>query len=397
MTPASTPVRRSIIQRMASHIQRMASHIQRMATSPSILLTPLALLATSLAHTVGSAQEANPYWIEHGGKPVFIQQNNNGAVQTLQFVDFQDGMLVAELEDGVGQISLPVSESMVRSLNLDNSMMPGIKRMIEQGNYSGALTQLRPKAYPLIKFHQVPEAFTQLHEPIQTLIDTLITTRKFGEAEDIILNRIELDKVGLPYSESAIRLMNAYLAGGEFDKAAAITKDLPVDGPYAANIRPIIDAADALRAAGKYEAVIPLYREIEGVVPEAVKRNVQMWLAYSLVLADRVDEATPMIDSLEEPAPEDRLFSLYKLLQGSRQHRRENYGQALDLLTRGFVRAQTSYVWVPEMLYLIGDCYARAEDPIAARNVWTEIAILYPESPWAQSAERALAQLPEPE
>lgn len=352
------------------------------------------LLAASLAHSVGTAQEVNPYWIEYGREPVMIEQNNNGAVQILKFIDFQDGMLVAELEGGVGEISLPVSESMVQTLRLQNQMMPEINRMIQQGNYTGALTQLRPKAYPLIKFHEVPESFNQLHVPIRTLIDTLIAAGEFDEAEDIILNRIDLHKVGLKYSESAISLMNAYLANGQFDDAAAITKKIPVDGQYAANIRPIIDAADALRAAGKYEAVIPLYREIETVVPEELKANVQMWLAYSLVLDDRVDEATPMIDTIEEPAPEDRLFSLYKLLQGSREHRNEAYGKALDVLTRGFVRAQTSYVWVPEMLYLIGDCYARANDPLAARNVWTEIVILYPESPWAQSAESSLAELP---
>jgi hypothetical protein len=49
------------------------------------------------------------------------------------------------------------------------------------------------------------------------------------------------------------------------------------------------------------------------------------------------------------------------------------------------------------MLYLIGDCYARADDPLAARNVWTEIVILYPESPWAQSATSSLAELQNPE
>lgn len=355
------------------------------------------VLAASLIHSVGSTQEINPYWAEYGKEPVLIQQNNNGAVQTLKFVDYKDGMLVAELEGGVGEISLPVSESMVQTLRLDNTMMPEINQMIAQNNFTGALTLLRPKAYPLIKFYQVPESFTQLHVPIRTLIDTLISAGEFSEAEDLLLNRLQLDKVGLPYSESAIRLMNAYLADGEFENAAAITKQLPVSGPYAANIRPIIDAADALRAAGQYEAVIPLYREIETVVPETVKKNVQMWLAYSLVLANRVDEATPMIDRLVEPAPEERLFSLYKLLEGSREHRKENYGQALDLLTRGFVRAQTSYVWVPEMLYLIGDCYDKAGDPLAARNVWTEIVVLYPDSPWAKRAESSLARLPKPE
>ena len=351
------------------------------------------MLTVILAQATAIAQESNPYWADYGNDPVLIQQNNNGASQTLKFVDYTNDMLVAELEGGVGEVSLPVSESMVKSLRLDNSMMPEINRMITSGNYTGALTLLRPKAYPLIKFHAVPESFNQLHTPIRTLIDTLIRAKEFSEAYDI-LNRINLDKVGLKYSTSAIALMNAYLSEGDFDAAANMTKLIPVDGKYAVNIRPIVDAADALRAAGKYEAVIPLYRQIETVVPTDVKKNVQMWLAYSLVLADRVDEATPMIDALEEPQPNERLFSLYKLLQGSREHRNENYGRALDLLTRGFVRAQTSYVWVPEMLYLIGDCYARSQDHLAARNVWTEIVILYPESPWAKSAESSLTQLP---
>ena len=352
------------------------------------------LFSAAAAQSAATAQEINSYWIDYGSEPVLIQQNNNGATQTLKFVSFQDGMLVAELEGGIGEISLPVSESMVRTLRLDNSKMPEIKRRIRSGKHTAALDLLRPKAYPLIKFHQVPETFTQLHVPIRLLIDTLISAKEYNEAYDL-LNRVQLDKVGIKYSKSAIALMNTYLREGDTDKVAEMTKILPLEGQYAVNIRPIVDAADALRAAGKYEAVIPLYRRIETVVPDDVKKNMQMWLAYSLVLADRVDEATPMIDALEEPAPNERLFSLYKLLQGSRAHRGENYGQALDVLTRGFVRAQTSYVWVPEMLYLIGDCYARSEDKLAARNVWTEIAILYPESPWAKSAESSLAQLPQ--
>ncbi|TVP77908.1 MAG: tetratricopeptide repeat protein [Puniceicoccaceae bacterium] len=354
------------------------------------------LLISSMAHTLATAEETNPYWTEYGRQPVLIQQNNNGAIQTLTFVDFQNGMLVAELEGGVGEISLPVSESMVRTLRLEGQDMSDINRMISSRSYDRALNQLRPRAYPLIKFHQVPEGFTQLHLPIRTLLDTLIRAEEFDEASDII-SRMTLDQASIQYSERAIALMNAYLAKGDFEAAADITKAIPVAGQYSVNIRSLIDAADSLRAAGKYEAVIPLYQQIEAIVPDEFKDNIKMWLAYSLVLADRIDEATPMIDALTEPEPQEELFSLYKLLQGSREYRRGHYGNALDLLTRGFVRAQTSYAWVPEMLYLIGDCYARSEDNLAARNVWTEIVILYPESPWAKQADNSLAQLPKPE
>ena len=113
------------------------------------------IFAVTAVQSSATAQEVNSYWIEYGNEPVLIQQNNNGATQTLKFVSFEAGMLVAELDGGVGEISLPVSESMVRTLRLDNSKMPEIERMIQSGNLTTALDLLRPKAYPLIKFHQV--------------------------------------------------------------------------------------------------------------------------------------------------------------------------------------------------------------------------------------------------
>lgn len=58
-------------------------------------LQTILLLAAS-ASPLG-AQTVNSYWIEYGNEPVLIQQQNNGATQTLKFVAFQDGMLVAEL------------------------------------------------------------------------------------------------------------------------------------------------------------------------------------------------------------------------------------------------------------------------------------------------------------
>ena len=359
-------------------------------------LKALLFAALSLGFTLSGFAE-NAYWTEFGNKPVYVEQNNGRSKQKLKFVDFKDNMLVAEMtiDGNVAEMSLPVSESMVNTLSFNVSEMQQANKLSRDGNDAGAVKVLRPVVYPLVKFSQVPELFTQLHSPIRALIGSLISAGELTEADDL-LSRIPLDKVDIKYSQLAIQLMHAYLAEDNFDAAARIARELPKSGEYTSNITQVVNAADALRGAGEYEAVIPLYREIEGSVPEEVRKNVRMWLAYSLVLADRVDEASPMIDSMEEPESKDRLFSLYKLLQGSREHRNGNYGDALDVLTRGFVRAQTSYVWVPEMLYLIGDCYARAEDPTAARNVWSEITVLYPESPWSQRAAESLSKLPKP-
>lgn len=343
----------------------------------------------------------NTYWNEFGNKAVFVEQNNNGNRQMLKFVAYRDNMLVAQLKlsnpDGsssIAEISQPVSESMVKTLNFQIKALSQACQLTDSGNYIGAVKLLRSDVYPLIKFHRVPESFIQLHQPVRLLIESLINAGELAEAEDL-LKRIELDQVDLKYSENAQALLQAYQQNQDFEGLARVAEMLPVEGIYAVNISPLIDAADVLRGAGYYDAVVPLYRAIQIVVDPAAKKNIDLWLAYSLVLANQLEEATALIDSIAEPEPNDKLFSLYKLLYGSRMHRLEKYGEALDTLTRGFVRAQTSYSWVPEMLYLIGDCYLRADDPVAAKNVWLEIVALYPDSPWSNRTQQALEALPQ--
>jgi thioredoxin-like negative regulator of GroEL len=359
-------------------------------------LTFKALLFAATSVGMSSASlAANPYWDEYGELPVFIQQIRAHSEQTLKFVGFEGDRLIAEMEiDGrIGEMSVPVSETMASNFRFDLAVMEEAKLLVRKQKFSDATELLRPKVYPLIKFHQVPEILGEMHSAIRTLLDSVISQGELAEADDLI-KRLALDKIDLKYSEIAIRLMEAHIEAEDFKAAARIAKALPKHDEYSVNISPVIKAADALRGAGNYEAVIPLYREIVDIVPAAVRTDIRMWLAYSLVLAERVDEASPIIDSMQEPAATERSYSLYKLLQGSRDHRKENYKNALDVLTRGFVRAQTSYVWVPEMLYLIGDCYAKTEAPMSARNVWSEIKILYPDSPWAKNAADAIEKLP---
>lgn len=354
----------------------------------TLKLGSIALCLCSFAH-------ANQYWDQYSKAPVEIKQMSNGSVQNLSFVDFKNSMLVAELPGGVGEISLPATPSMMQNLRLELKGLDRVPALIEQQNYEGALSTLRPVVYPLIKFHQVPGSFTQLHSPIYALMDTLLAAGELNEAE-FILSKIQLELSPPRYSQIAINLMNAFISKEQFDKAGAIAQSIPVEGQYTSNISPIINATDALRAAGLYQAVIPLYRSIRTSVPDNLKQNIDMWLAYSLSLNNETDEATEIFNSLSEPAPNDRLYSLYKLLEGSRAYREEAYGLALDVLTRGFVRAQASYSWVPEMLYLIGDCYLRNSDNVAAKNVWTEVVTLYPDSPWAERSDSAIQTLPQP-
>ena len=364
---------------------------------------PTLLCGLVTATGIQSGYADNVHWQEHANQPVYVEQNNNGRKQILKFIGYADNMLQAELvlknPDGTtttAEISLPVSENMAQTLtfNLKNRVQADL--MLDQGNFEGALQLLRPDIYPLVKYNQLPSIFVDLHTPVRKLLDTLVNAGEYAEAEDLF-KRIKLSAVDINYSNSAVRLMNAYLLANEPAASARVAQRLPFEVGYESNIQPTLEAADQIRSAGFYEDAIPIYQAIRPNTSFEEKEQVDLWLAYSLVLADRVEEGTVLMDSLEEPSPSEELFSLYKLLEGSRAYRKGDYMQALDTLTRGFVRAQTSYSWVPEMLYRIGDCYARAEDPMAARNVWSEITLLYPESSWYQSASAAIDALPKPE
>ena len=349
----------------------------------------LALFMVSFVHSSGFAE--NEYWLKYGRETFPVKQIDGNTERILTFVHYKGNRLFMEIETegGTAEISRPLSESMIRTLKFNIPEMELANKLIFLENYYGAVELLRPKVYPLIRFHKIPESFIELHTPMRTLIYSLIKSKNYSEAEDV-LSRISLDSVDIKYSKLAIDLLNAYLAEQDYDALTRVVNRLPVDGIYSENINYIIRVANILRGAGKPRAVIPLYRRAEKYVSGETYAEIQMWLAYSLILVDEVDEASVIIDKLEEPALENPLFSLFKLLQGSREYHKENYDQALDVLTRGFVRTQTDYTWVPEMLYLIGDCYAKNEYLNAARNVWTEITVLYPDSLWAENATESL-------
>lgn len=356
----------------------------------------------SLLLLIGSATQSsaeNDYWKQFSQEPVLVDQTVNGRTQVLKFTGYSDEMLRAEISmrnpDGsttTAEIALPVSENMARTLSFSRDNLKKANTSIYSGNFNNALNILRPEVYRLIQYHELPEFFTDLHISIRTLLSTLIEAGQYDEARSI-LSRISLDKVDVKYSSLALELMGLYLDNSANAKAAEIAVRLPFSEDYSSNISPAMQAADTIRSAGLYEPVISLYRAIRPNVQPGQQKDIDMRLAYSLVLAKQIEEASNIMNTLEEPAPSDRLFSLYKLLEGSRAYREENYEKALDILTRGLVRAQTSYSWVPEMLYLIGDCYARAKDSVAAKNVWQEITLLYPESNWYDQAVEAIATL----
>lgn len=362
----------------------------------SLYLLPLlaSSMLTSLPATASAQNGFESYWEEYGSDPLPVVEVVGGRRLERIFLDYRDGMLTAQFSAGGAEVELPVSDTMAESYQLPDLSFEGPARSaIAAEDYDSALRVLRPAVYPMIRFHSIQESFFQLHRSIRTLLGTLILAGELAEAE-AILSRMELDEMGVPYSQIAMQLVNAYLEAGDGRSAARLVATVPLEGKYRRNITGLVQLADGLRNAGEYQAVIPLYQQIEASGPPEFAADAKMFLAYSYVLDGQLGNAREIIDGIEEPPADSRLFSLYKLLEGSLLYQEGSYSEALDLFTRGFVRASTSYSWVPEMLYYIGDCYVRSEEPTAARNVWNEVVLLYPDSSWAGRAREGMSALP---
>ncbi|MGF1453119.1 MAG: tetratricopeptide repeat protein [Opitutales bacterium] len=343
-------------------------------------------IAACLAFTgLGLALAQNPYFEEFADEPLTVLQSGQERI----FLGYDDGLVSIRYSQGGAVAEQPVSPSLARNYRLTGQaleVMRNANDAMRGGSPGNALSALRATVYPMIKYHPLPEEFEQLHRGIRLLLEALIQAGELQEARSI-LNRMELDQLSLAYSGVAYQLASAYLQREQTEQAAEIARRIPMTGEFQPIVPSMVQLAENLREAQKYETAIELYQAIvENAGPE-LKPTAQLFLAYSMVLAERSSEAEDLIATLEEPGKDTRLFSLYKLLEGSLDYQAGNYGEALDTLTRGFVTAQTSFPWVPEMLFYIGECYARAGDAQAARNVWSEVITLYPSSPWSERAK----------
>jgi len=354
-----------------------------------------AIATISFCSCVVSTHATQEYWDKYSNVAVPIAKEDMQLTNFRAFVDYDDKMLVLQMSDGLGEISVPVTDNIVGNLRLELEVMPEVYDLLNRGMFEEALEKMRPAVYPLIKFYEVPEQFYDLHGPLQRMLSTLIRLKKYDELE-FILSKMDLSRCLIEYSQIAVQLMQTYREDERYEDASRIALSLPVEGRFNANMPAIKEFGDYLRAQEEYALVIPIYKRILELLPADEEGDMPIWLAYCLILNDDLDEAEPLITEISQPASHLPSFSLYQLLTGSLEYRRQQYAVALDILTKGFVRSEPSFSWMPEMLFMIGDCYRQAEQFTAARNVWNEIIILYPNSPWANRAEASMTELPAP-
>lgn len=360
-------------------------------TIRTIAIFALSLASALIVMPTYASEYENPFWEAHANQPILAKLINGQKQQSITLKGYQDSILTAEISinGSVAEVGMPANAVLARQLRIPVPEMQAIHQLIRNKKYAEALEKIRPSAYPLLKYSALPSDYKVVHQLLFTLLQTLIENQQLNEADDLI-QRIALQQAPLGYSRIALRLINAQIQMGYHVTASERLASLPLDGQKSQNMPFFIKSVHALRDAQQFKLAIPLYQSIEKKLADETRVSIRLWLSYCYARIGEKAASQKLLLSHRIKNKKATNFPLYKLVDGTNAYQTEKYHEALDHLSMGFVYSQSSDEWVPEMLYVMGDCYLKTGNSIGARNVWREITQLYKNTPWFSRAQYAL-------
>ncbi len=102
--------------------------------------------------------------------------------------------------------------------------------------------------------------------------------------------------------------------------------------------------------------------------------------------AEKAKTAKRRIDDMEEPTPGDDSYGHYWLLKGEIAHLGGDITNAMDAAVKSLCFENKDVETFPDALMLSADCYERLGNFYRARDVYFEVAKLFPETDWAEDA-----------
>ena len=104
----------------------------------------------------------------------------------------------------------------------------------------------------------------------------------------------------------------------------------------------------------------------------------------------KLDEATSALAKARVPARGDGAFGIYALAQAKLKHARGDARVAIDLLIPSLLYENKDIDVFPEVLMLLAQCYEEINEIHRTRDVFYEIARIFPGTEWADVARERL-------
>jgi len=311
-----------------------------------------------------------------------------------------------------------------RSLNIthavDNDAMHLAKSLIFQGDYIRGLHQLRPIVYPLIKLAPIPKYFDRTRiSTFQDDVEYLLGALLEGAQSDNVPENYQVNFMHEAFA--IIYMLPLYeLDNKEFIRKALTTvallartgnpKDsaranyllnlIPFDKEDEESVAAFFKVAENFRSGGNFTKALEIYEQFFPLTESPFYREACLWSAFC-----RASSTPPQFGASQlsldkfldtykaagktEPPRDTKYYSLWRLVEAILAYRDplDKLDMALDRISEAVVYSRIGYEWVPEILALSAQCYAKKGLVDTAKNVYQELKVFYPKHPKTRQFE----------
>lgn len=363
---------------------------------PPILVACLTL--TALAPVFGQVQV--DYFEEFAREPVPVVNRSIGVTseQKLWLVGEDQGDLLLRVTPArpEGEIGFPKdSEGLLLQVLLPEETYEGVTK-IAQGKLEEGIMLMRPTMYPLIQYLNLPTSAINIHPTVERFVYALVNTPGHENEANEVIRRIPLTEVPPEFTVHALTLVTRLVEVGDKESALRLLNRIPMDEENQRMLDLVMSFADRMRQENNLDEALFLYDRIQQAEGTEAATLATLWSAYCNVEQNRLQMAEIFVDEAGDFGPEDRAYSLARLVNAKVQLKDQDFTDAMKEAAQGVVAADVGYNWMPELTFTVGECYENLEQPDTAREVFNEVILFYPDSAWAEAAKESLGRLPPP-
>jgi tetratricopeptide (TPR) repeat protein len=148
------------------------------------------------------------------------------------------------------------------------------------------------------------------------------------------------------------------------------------------------DAARSDLAQKQYAAAYDIFKDCARVQWSSVGQVGVLKGCRCLLAMNKPNTARNYVNQMAEPVPGDAAFGHYWLIRGELEYRAGtgHYREAMDAALKSVCFENKDVETFPDALLLSARCYEELPDPYRARDVYYEVAKLFPRTDWSAAA-----------
>lgn len=329
----------------------------------------------------------------YGKEPVAVVNQTGGGSQKVELLEIDGRDIIFRLPGVPGELSLPLDNPSLRLYYAPPSNYATARQHLVAGRYDRAADEMRPNAYPLIRFLRIrPQSFETGHSFFAQFFEAVVSSGQIDEAARI-LTVLPYDNLDQNLFAWAMRVIELLAAEGKQEQALALLGRVPIDAAHPQYLPVLLLLGGRLIQSENFEQALYIYQRLLALEQPETRLEATLWTAYANLQLGRVETARLFLAQADEVERAQREFSLLSLVRGKIYLSEKDIPQAMKHLSEGIVYAEVNYPWTPELFFLTASAYRDLGQKAVAREIYREITLLFASSPWAKKSEEEIAKL----